>query len=42
MGDVGRILDVYMLIFFLVLPNKSFVLHHEKQNDKKLIGIDFR
>lgn len=42
MGDVGRILDVYMLIFFLVLPNKSFVLHHEKQNDKKLFGIDFK
>lgn len=34
MGDVGRILDVYMLIFVLVLSNKSFVLNHEKQSDE--------
>lgn len=37
MGDVGRILDVSMLIlgfvFFLVVP-KSFCLDHEKQQNK--------
>lgn len=41
MGDVGRILDVYMLIFFLFsLTKVLFLIMKNKMT--KLIGIDFK
>lgn len=42
MGDVGRILDVYMLIFFLLFSITKSLSWTMKNKMTKLIGIDFR